>query len=289
MRTLHVTSFLLLCILLPASSSPAFAWGATGHRIVATLAEERLSPAARAALADLLGGETLATASTWADEMRSAPDVPESFIEAAAPWHYVNIPEGATYAQSARHPGGDVLAALTAFSAILRDQPVPAGPVRAGLESYFGDLDARKPELKRFALRFLVHIVADLQQPLHSGYEHDRGGNGMRVSWFGARSNLHSVWDTQLIAQQDLGYREYAARLAARIDGMSAAELRRIAGASPLAWTDEARALLPQLYARAEQRGLGAAYYREFRPVVETQLLKGALRTAYVLNQIFSE
>jgi hypothetical protein len=91
----------------------------------------------------LLDGDDLATASTWADEMRNATDNPQFWNRYASTRHYVNLPEGATDYAKAPHntTTGDAWQALEALTAILSDTPVPKGPVREGLEFYFGDLD----------------------------------------------------------------------------------------------------------------------------------------------------
>jgi hypothetical protein len=266
------------------------AWGQNGHRVIGALAEERLTDTARSAVEEILKGEDLATVSTWADEMRSAPDNPEFWATRAANWHYVNIAPGETYASSKKNPRGDAYVALETFIAILRDAPVPAGPVRDGLEFYFGDLAARKAEVRTFALKFLVHILGDLQQPLHSGYAADRGGNDVRLSWFGQTSNLHAIWDTQLIEQQDLSYTELAKRLSRRLARMPTAEIRALESAAPLTWIEESQGLLEHIYAQhAGSTDLSYAYADEFRPAVEARLVSGGLRTAYVLNSLFGE
>jgi hypothetical protein len=278
----------LLVLLTCVSSGSTFAWGAKGHRVIGALAEERLTPAAHAAIAELLDGEDLATASTWADEMRASADKPEFWSGYAGDWHFVNIAPGEDYASSKKNPRGDAYVALATFVAILLDEPVPAGPVRAGLELYFGDLAARKLEVRRFALKFLVHILGDLQQPLHSGYASDRGGNSVELSWFGERSNLHSIWDARLVGYPDMSAEQLARRLAGRIGRTPASDVHYMESAAPLVWIEESHAMLDRIYAQhAAGTELGTRYTAQFVPTVDTQLVKGGLRTAYVLNSIF--
>src|SRR5687767_12727097 len=171
-------SFVLLCLffwLLLCISPGVYAWGTKAHVVIGMLAEERLTPATRAAVEELLAGDEFASATIWADEMRGAQDKPEFWTRYAANWHYVNIDKGGDYSSSQKNPRGDAYAALQTFAAILLDDPVPPGPVREGLEFYFGSLAAQPAEVKRFALKFALHILGDLQQPLHSGYADDRG------------------------------------------------------------------------------------------------------------------
>jgi hypothetical protein len=278
----------LFVLLTGFASSSAYAWGAKGHRVIGALAEQRLTPAARARVTAILEGEDLATVSTWADEMRSSGDKPGFWTDYAANWHYVNVAPGADYASSVKNPRGDAYAALETFVAILLDQPVPEGPVREGLVLYFGELDTHAADVKRFALKFLVHIVGDLQQPLHSGYADDRGGNEARVTWFGAPSNLHAVWDTRLVEQTGLAYPELARRLGGRIARTPASDIRLWESAAPIAWIAEAQDTLQRIYERhATQTELDSRYAAAFVPTVELQLLKGGLRTAHVLNSLF--
>src|SRR6476646_10468207 len=135
-------------------SSPAYAWGKTGHRVVADIADTELSGLARAHIEEILGpGESLDEAANWPDEMRSAPD--PFWQKTATPWHYVTL-NGIIYDHAP--PEGDALEALDKFSKMLRDP-------NASLAD------------KQTALRFVVHIVGDLHQPLHNGKCCDRGGN----------------------------------------------------------------------------------------------------------------
>jgi hypothetical protein len=288
MRKLNVSLLALFLLLALGTAPQAQAWGAKGHRVIGALAGARLTDAARARIAAILGGEDLATVSTWADEMRGSTDNPEFWSGYAARWHYVNIAPGADYASSEKDPRGDAYAALQTFVAILLDEPVPAGPVRKGLELYFGDLTAREAEVRSFALKFLVHILGDLQQPLHSGYAEDRGGNDVRLSWFGKAANLHTVWDSNLVGYPDLGEEQMLRRFSGRIDRTPASDVHYMESAAPLEWIEEARDILERIYAaHTASTALDSHYTAQFAPAVDTQLVKGALRTAYVLNSIF--
>ena len=176
----------LLAALLLTAAAPALAWGQNGHRITGAIADKHLSPKARAAVMEILGTESLAEASTWPDFMRSAPD--SFWQKESVPFHYVTIPIGKGY--SGAPPQGDAATALAKYSAVLRDP-------RASLAD------------RQTALRFVIHIVGDLSQPLHVGREGDRGGNDVKVSFFGDATNLHTVWDTLLIENQNLSYTEW--------------------------------------------------------------------------------
>ncbi len=164
-----------LLALLAACATNALAWGAEGHRLIAEWAQRQLTPAAVAEVDRLLAlqsGATMATVSTWADEKRAL---------ATAPLHYVNLPEGTCDDDRRRDcpDGRCVVEAITAKLTILRSSA---------------------PDTKRLAaLKWVIHLVADVHQPLHVGLASDRGGNLYQVRAFGRGSNLHAVWETELI------------------------------------------------------------------------------------------
>lgn len=171
LKTLLHTSLLALAV----HSHHALAWGSDGHKIVAMLAEAQLSPAARKEVDRLLAqepGATLASISTWADEHRNP---------ATAAWHYVNFPRGNCNYQPERDcPDGKcVVAAIDRQIEVLRTS---------------GD-----DEKRLTALKYIVHFIADIHQPLHSGFGDDRGGNSYQLQAFMRGSNLHAVWDSGLI------------------------------------------------------------------------------------------
>jgi hypothetical protein len=155
----------------------AFAWGPIGHRVTGAIAEDHLSPKAQKAVRGILGSETLAEATTWADDMRPSAD--PFWKSEASPYHYVTVPMGKTYDEVGAPPEGDSVTALAKFSAILKDKNAPL-------------------EDRQRALRFIAHIVGDLHMPLHAGNGKDRGGNQIQVIAFGEPDNLHHVWDETL-------------------------------------------------------------------------------------------
>lgn len=156
--------------------TPSSAWGSAGHQIVATLAERQLTPQAKFEVQRLLAiepGSTLASVSNWTDERRSP---------ATAAWHYVNMPRDSScqYDVTRDCPDGQCVA-----GAIKRQRRV--------LASSAPDLDRLK------ALKYLVHFVADVDQPLHAGFADDKGGNRYHLQAFGRGTNLHALRDSGLI------------------------------------------------------------------------------------------
>jgi S1/P1 Nuclease len=196
----------LLCLPCLASAPTAEAWGCRGHETVAALAEKHLTPQAKQALLALLtanpidpqlkrycgqtGLDTFVDSSTWADDERGREP-------ATAPWHFIDIPLGVTQGPALKFcgAGGCVLQAITDQLAILKDKNAP-GPKRAA------------------ALRYIIHFVGDLHQPLHGSTNSDRGGNCVPVKYFGRNPhdrnnsytpNLHHVWDTEIPESQMQG------------------------------------------------------------------------------------
>lgn len=255
-------------VALAALPSPAFAWGKTGHRVVAALADPQLSGLARAHVKELLGVESLDEAATWPDEMRSAPD--PFWQKTATPWHYVTL-NGVIYDHAP--PEGDALEALNRFRATLRDP-------NASLAD------------KQLALRFVVHIVGDLHQPLHVGKCCDRGGNEVKVKWFGRDLNLHSVWDSALVDDEQLSFTELAAKLQRHT---SNEDVVRWWDINPRDWISESGQLRETVYPAPNSKDpkappeLSYGYVYKFTPVMEQRLKQAGVRLAAYLNDIYSQ
>lgn len=175
--------------------SSSHAWGPRGHRIVATLAQAQLSPQAAEQVRLLLavdGASQLSEVADWADSVRTARQRRKT-----AAWHYLNFKQGDCHYRAVQQcSNGDCLVAATERElAVLAD-------VKQGA--------ARRSE----ALKWVVHLVADLHQPLHLGYASDKGGNLFQVQLDGKGSNWHQVWDSGLLATRDLSATRYARELA---------------------------------------------------------------------------
>jgi len=280
---------LLLFLLLATASCPAEAWGSRGHRIIAALAALQLTPATRTAVSELLGSDDLPLAATWADDMRSAQDNPAFWADYANHWHFVNLPAGGDYSASTKSRSGDAVAAIAVFSAILRDQPVPKNPVNTGLRRYFGASDLHSPAAKRFALKFLIHLVADLHQPLHSGYDYDHGGNDIKLDWHGKPTNLHAVWDSLMLEQAPESETDRIIRLSTRIQHTPLATISHLQTTDVGLWLRESSQLLVRIHARLPAApSLDDHYTAEFGPTVDEQLVKAAVRTAWYLNNLLA-
>ncbi len=265
-----LTAILLgLVVILP---EPAFPWGDDGHRIVAQVAEHRLHKDAAARVRDLIGPEGLASVAMWADQIKS--ERPET-----RPWHYVNIPMGRGDYDPGRdcatpQPGDCVIGALERMYARLLD---PSTDTPAKVE----------------ALKFLVHLMGDLHQPLHF-VDRDRGGNEVLVTFFGEKNipsttipwNLHAVWDTALIVRTGLTQDQYVAKVEGLLKSRKPGDFEK---GSFRVWALEThRAAVEVAYGLLPpDRALGEDYYRRALPVVDAMLAKAGVRLAKILNEAF--
>ena len=247
---------------LAAAPAPALAWGKTGHRVTAAIADAHLSGLARARIRELIGVESLAEASTWPDEMRSDPQL--FWQKTSSPWHYVTV-GGLTYDRAP--PEGDALGALDFFRRLVLD-PKTSNAHR------------------QLALRFIVHIIGDLHQPLHNGRPGDRGGNEVKVKWFGRDTNLHAVWDTALVDDIGYSFTEYAERLNRHT---RSADVIAWWNPKPTDWIAESVQLRERIYPQQGETELGYSYIHQHLPTAELRLKQGGVRTAAYLNQLFSE
>ncbi|MEZ6000228.1 S1/P1 nuclease [Hyphomonas sp.] len=255
---------LLLSLTLAAiAASPAHAWGKTGHRVVAAVGDAYLSDEAAAAVKEILGAESMAEASEWPDFMRS--DTSDFWRREANPWHYVTIPEGEVYADITPPPEGNAITALEHFRAIALDETQPL-------------------EQRQLALRFIIHLVGDLQQPLHAGNGTDRGGNSFTCYFFEELTNLHEVWDELLINNQELSYTEWTDWLTTKI---TAEDVLVWSAATPGQWADESAAIRDQIY--PDSQILSYDYVYQTRGFLRQQLSKGGVRLAAYLNEMFAE
>lgn len=253
-----MTRKLVVLLMLAAVSEAAFGWGPTGHRVVGSIAEEYLSRKARVQLAKILDGQSLAMATTWMDEVRS-----DSTHKDMAAWHWVTIPDGMTYDDTEKNPEGDVISTLDR--------------VIGGLKG--GNLS---PADEREYVLILIHLVGDLHMPLHVGTGTDHGGNDARVRWFGQQSNLHRVWDADIIDHTQLSYTEFAASLKRPSD----AGVKVWQQSGILVWAMENMDYRKNVYRIGDGRlGYDYAYYN--LPIIRTRLLQAGIRLAGVLNDIF--
>jgi len=254
---------IFLLIIVFGFNSHILAFGQIGHRITGDIAERYLSENARSKLSSLLGNESLAEASTYVDEMRSSPD--EFWQKTASPYHYVTIPKGKTYQQVGAPKWGDAVTALSSYSKIVKDP-----------------LAAKKDKI--LALKFIVHIIGDLHQPLHVGNGTDRGGNDVKLKFFGSDSNLHRVWDSAMINNKQLSFTEWANWLNRTI---AKEDVRQWSSIEPKVWITESALIRDAVY--PETDFLKYQYLYENLPILKLQMKKAGVRIATYLNDLLDQ
>jgi nuclease S1 len=253
---------LALTVLAPARS--AFAWGKLGHRIVAIVASERLSPSSKVEVESILDGESLADASTWADENKLA-------VRKSAAWHYVNVPLTASgYAPSFCAHDDCVVARIGAFSRVLSDRSASA-------------------DKRLLALRFVVHLVADVHQPFHVGDNGDRGGNDLQLRFYRRGTNLHKLWDRDLLERFSSDEDTWAKSVEALL---LPNDVRAWTGGSPADWANESLAIAKLAYTgftggdpMTSGAQIGAEYEAAALPLVRRRLAQAAVRLASLLDE----
>ncbi len=283
-RILQPALIMLFAVATAVFSTGALAWGPEGHAIVADIATLHLTPRTLAQVRKLLaleGHRSLDQVASWPDEIRR--DQPET-----GPWHYVDIPLAATQyspRRDCRH-GDCVVSRIPHFAKILGNR-------------------AATPKQRLRALKFLVHFVGDIHQPLHTEDHHDKGGNEVPVIYFGHRTSLHAIWDSAILEQAlhlhtgpDYSFDhalvwKSARRLNRQIGAAERARwappmLARHLLQSTVQWAEQSHALARQVAYPALPAhpvyGWSDTYQAKAWPVVERQLERAGIRLAAVLN-----
>jgi hypothetical protein len=235
-------------------------WGKTGHRVVGEVAEMHLDRRARKMVRKILKGRSLASVSNYADDIKS-----DTLYRKYYPWHYVNYAADKTYGDEVPSEEGDIVVAVQTCIQKIKDRHTPEAE-------------------REFFLKMLVHFIGDLHQPLHAGWAENRGGNDIEIQWFGRESNLHRLWDSDLIDHFGMSYTE----LANDLPVLSKQERLNMQKGGVLTWVEESHQLATRIYGSAVPgERLGYRYKYLYWETVEQQLLKGGIRLAAVLNELF--
>lgn len=262
------------------SSSAAFAWGATGHRVVGEVAQKFLEVDTIVKVHKILKGNSLARVSTWPDEIKSEPETYSHTYN----WHYTtwqaNDHDHSEHTEDAS--SGFLLKSINDQLAILRDPNAT-------------------DDQKAFALKFVVHLVGDVHMPLHVGNGTDQGGNYCKVTFHGKQFNLHALWDEGMIDFTGLSFTEITKFI--MDDNRSTIAATR--SGTVRDWAEESKNLLPALYPNdvvvstepmsirnyckkdvtpEEMPKLGYEYSYKFMPVIEKRLFQAGVRLAMLLN-----
>jgi hypothetical protein len=236
-------------------------WGKTGHRAVGEIAGKYLSKKAEKQILNLLDGHSLAFVANYGDDIKS-----DRAYDHYSPWHYVNFPFGEKYETHPKSEKGDIIQGIEKCITVLKN----ANSSR---------------EDKVFHLKMLLHFMGDLHQPLHIGLADDKGGNDFQVRWFNDGTNLHSVWDYKMLDFYEMSYTE----VATNTDVLSKEQVEAIKKGNVIDWMYESRVLCEDIYANTEiGEKLSYNYMYKYMNTLRSQLQKGGIRLAKVLNEIFS-
>lgn len=251
----------LIFPLLALTALCAMAWGQKGHDTTAFIAQNHLTPKAQQAVDSILSGRSMVYWANWLDNASHTPEYAYTKT-----WHYKNVDDGVRYEEAPANPAGDAVTAIKAQIETLSDPSVSAD-------------DAL------LAMKILVHVVGDLHQPLHMGHATDLGGNRVKVKFFGRDKNLHSVWDSDIV---EAGHKWSYSEWQDQIDRVTPEEIESIVYGSVDDWAKETVAVANLVYMTTPV-GTNLSYNEvaQWTPTVETQLLRGGLRLAHILNTIF--
>lgn len=253
--------YLIIAFVISTSNAATLDWGQTGHRTIGTIADGYLKGKTKKKITELLDGQSLAFVSTFADEIKSDKRYNEFYT-----WHYVNMPFGVKYEDSEKNPTGDLVTGIKKCQKVILDE------------------NASKED-KVFYLKMLVHLIGDMHQPMHVGRKEDKGGNTIQVQWFGTGTNLHAVWDSKMIDSYDMTYTELASNTAE----ISKEQVEFLQTGSIEDWVNDTQTFAVKVYGTAEiGENLRYQYMYHNFGTVRSQLQKGGIRLAKVLNDLFS-
>lgn len=250
-KLIAVISLQLLCV------EAAMPWGVEGHQTVAQIAQTQLIPKAKSEIAKLLlleSGSSLVSISTWPDEHAN---------KITAQWHYINFPKGScVYMQERDCPNGNCVVEA------LQQQIKILGSNASGEE-------------RLLALKYVVHFMGDIHQPLHAGYKEDKGGNNYQIQAFGKSSNLHALWDSGMIKNLNIPTDQLSLNLIS--DGMKSGDYFN---------TDPMNAATESCNITHEEgfypgRIVNQSYIKHYTPILEGRLKLAGERLAQVLNNTF--
>lgn len=253
----HILTFFAAMLII----ADCFAWGQVGHDTTAQIAENHLSRKAKKKIKKVLDGKSILYWSNWLDNASHHPE-----YAYASTWHYKNIDEGQEYKDVPPYEKGDIITALNDMTAKLKSHKL-------------------SKEEEALSLKILVHLMGDLHQPMHLAHKSDIGGNKIDVKFFRYDTNLHHVWDEDLVEKgHHWTYDEWTYQL----DRVSKAEIKEIVKGDFDDWAQESFAYTQKIYkATPEGTKISYDYVAEWTPVVEERFLYGGIRLAHILNEIY--
>lgn len=236
-----------------------FAWGQLGHYLIGYMAEKQMKRSVRKKVEKVLYPMSMGRSGTWMDEIRS-----DKTYDYANSWHYMTSIAG-EYDESIQEKGGNVYAEIDRIKSELKA----------------GNLDPKK---EAEMLKMLIHMVEDIHQPLHVGTGTDRGGNDVKLEYFGNPTNLHAVWDSGIIEGKSMSFSEIGDELSRRLNKDVIAGYR--AGTMDT-WLAEAVAARPAIYKLPENKKISYVYGYDNMPLVEERLIAASVRLTQILEEIY--
>lgn len=260
MKKIIIVPMILLLLFTVQNS---FGWGQEGHRIIGQIAYDHLSKKAKKQVDKVLGTKGIVYWANWADEIKSDTIYPNS-----ADWHFQDLDSG--------------LSAET-LTLMRRDYPAEGGNLWRIMDSIRGVLLENQDDFD--ALRFLIHLTGDCFCPMHIAHQSDLGGNRIKFQWFGQSTNLHRVWDSDLIGARGYSYSEYAEYLESRYDGCLQSGI--LVQSEEELWLRNYR-IASEIYEYQKSwDGNTYHYIYKFSDVLEQQLYSAGIRLAKLLNEIY--
>ena len=251
------TFLTLFCALI--ISFQALSWGKIGHRVVGQIAYNHLTKKAKKNIQAVLGDEQLGMVGNYMDFVRSNREM--SYM---TPWHYCTVPDGKTYDEVSAPEQGDAVQAIERLISELKSKDF----------TYESEIEN---------LKYLVHLIGDIHQPLHVGNGEDKGGNDVKVDFMWESSNLHRVWDSGIVDHQQLSYMEYVSWIdIAKEDQISTWQANGVK-----VWVKESYDLREQVYTFPESKKLTYRYVYDNIDTVNERLLQAGIRLAGILNEIY--
>ncbi|MGO1244463.1 MAG: S1/P1 nuclease [Sphingobacterium sp.] len=263
MRT--ILKLTLVCVLL-FQFERTNAWGMTGHRVIAEIAEQHLSKKAKRNIEKLIGKQKLAYWANWGDFIKSDPD---KRLSSTGAIHFVNTPGNLQFKD---------------FKSAIESLTTPN--VFNTYLSIKENAKQRNKDIKtqQEYLYFIIHLIGDAHQPMHVSRAEDLGGNKIEVEFFGKKDNIHRVWDSGLVDYEGYSFTEYAEVL----DIYPDAYYKRYTSTNYMQWLYEAHQLANEIYADvALNNNLRYEYIYKNKYKMEECLLKAGVRLAKELNEIY--
>ena len=252
---------IILVILMFSIGQNSWGWGLTGHRVVAGIAEQRLNTKGKALVKEILVDKSLPEVANWMDFIKSSDSY--KYLDSH---HYVNIEDNKTYIDSEKNPKGDIVKEICSSYEKLKSKNTP--------------IDDRKT-----ALKILVHLIGDIHQPLHVGSKEDLGGYLKKAKWFGKATNLHLVWDEELIDSQKLSYTEYVSFIY-----KNSPDLNKWEKTNLLEYVNESNELRLKIYSGLDAFNSGKGYSLTYRyiydhiDIINKRLLQAGVRLAKLID-----